>query len=135
MLSEAQAKTIAQSITYEPSHISIMGSISELSVDNVEIIGFTVTDLRFPTSLDGVGSDAMHVGTNGSHPYVRLLTNNPNLVGEGIVSCCPALVCQQGWSLTEEPICRLSAMDAGASSFVWLSISSPAASLARRCTN
>ncbi|KAJ9165579.1 Mandelate racemase/muconate lactonizing enzyme family protein [Coniochaeta hoffmannii] len=61
-----------------------MGSISEPSVDNVEIIGFTVTDLRFPTSLDGVGSDAMHVGTNGSHPYVRLLTNNPDLVGEGI---------------------------------------------------
>lgn len=63
-----------------------MGSIPDITVDNVEIVGFEVTDLRFPTSLDGVGSDAMHVGTNGSHPYVRLLTNHPGLVGEGIVS-------------------------------------------------
>ncbi|KAK4237948.1 enolase C-terminal domain-like protein [Achaetomium macrosporum] len=62
-----------------------MGSISDtITVDDVEIVGFEVTDLRFPTSLDGVGSDAMHVGTNGSHPYVRLLTNQPGLVGEGI---------------------------------------------------
>jgi hypothetical protein len=63
-----------------------MGSVPEPTLDNVEIIGFEVTDLRFPTSLDGVGSDAMHVGTNGSHPYVRLLTNHAGLVGEGIVS-------------------------------------------------
>ncbi|KAJ4292846.1 hypothetical protein N0V88_005504 [Collariella sp. IMI 366227] len=63
-----------------------MGSLSSdtITIDNVEITGFTVTDLRFPTSLDGVGSDAMHVGTNGSHPYVRLQTNHPDLVGEGI---------------------------------------------------
>jgi L-galactonate dehydratase len=59
---------------------------SAVDVSNVEILAFTVTDLRFPTSLDGVGSDAMHVGTNGSHPYIRLLTNHPGLVGEGIVS-------------------------------------------------
>ena len=57
-----------------------------IQVSNVEVLGFTVTDLRFPTSLDGVGSDAMHVGTNGSHPYIRLQTNHPGLVGEGIVS-------------------------------------------------
>jgi L-galactonate dehydratase len=63
-----------------------MGSLSDITLDNVEIVGFEITDLRFPTSLDGVGSDAMHVGTNGSHPYVRLLTNHPGLVGEGIVS-------------------------------------------------
>lgn len=54
------------------------------SLESIEIVGFTVTDLRFPTSLDGVGSDAMHVGTNGSHPYLRLQTNRPGLVGEGI---------------------------------------------------
>jgi L-galactonate dehydratase len=66
-----------------------MGSLSDITLDNVEIIGFEITDLRFPTSLDGVGSDAMHVGTNGSHPYVRLLTNHPGLVGEGIVSRSP----------------------------------------------
>ncbi|KAL2177506.1 enolase C-terminal domain-like protein [Thermothelomyces heterothallicus CBS 202.75] len=62
-----------------------MGSNSDdITVENVEIVGFEVIDLRFPTSLDGVGSDAMHVGTNGSHPYVRLKTNHPDLVGEGI---------------------------------------------------
>jgi L-galactonate dehydratase len=55
------------------------------SVADVKITGFKVIDLRFPTSLDGVGSDAMHVGTNGSHPYIQLQTNQPNLVGEGIV--------------------------------------------------
>ena len=64
-----------------------MGSLSTIDVSNIEILSFTVTDLRFPTSLDGVGSDAMHVGTNGSHPYIRLETNHPDLVGEGIVSC------------------------------------------------
>jgi L-galactonate dehydratase len=55
------------------------------SVADVKITGFKVIDLRFPTSLDGVGSDAMHVGTNGSHPYIQLRTNQPDLVGEGIV--------------------------------------------------
>ncbi|KAK2812661.1 hypothetical protein FQN50_001307 [Emmonsiellopsis sp. PD_5] len=54
------------------------------TMSSIKITGYTVTDLRFPTSLDGVGSDAMHVGTNGSHPYVRLETNQPGLVGEGI---------------------------------------------------
>ncbi|CAK7244579.1 MAG: hypothetical protein STHCBS139747_006123 [Sporothrix thermara] len=64
-----------------------MGSVATPgpSVADVTITGFTVTDIRFPTSLDGVGSDAMHVGTNGSHPYVRLETNvGGSLVGEGI---------------------------------------------------
>lgn len=56
-----------------------------IDVSDVKILSFTVTDLRFPTSLDGVGSDAMHVGTNGSHPYIRLETNHGSLVGEGIV--------------------------------------------------
>ncbi|PKS09825.1 hypothetical protein jhhlp_004448 [Lomentospora prolificans] len=54
------------------------------SVDNVTIVDFKVIDLRFPTSLNGVGSDAMHVGTNGSQPYIQLITNQPGLVGEGI---------------------------------------------------
>lgn len=57
-----------------------------LEVGDVAITSFTVTDIRFPTSLDGVGSDAMHIGTNGSHPYIQLHTNRGGLVGEGIVS-------------------------------------------------
>lgn len=63
-----------------------MGSISNVTEHDVLIESFEITDLRFPTSLDGVGSDAMHVGTNGSHPYIQLKTNRPGLVGEGIVS-------------------------------------------------
>jgi L-galactonate dehydratase len=61
-----------------------MGSL--ITEHEVTITSFEVVDLRFPTSLDGVGSDAMHVGTNGSHPYIRLNTNHNGLVGEGIVS-------------------------------------------------
>ncbi|KAA8649911.1 hypothetical protein EYZ11_001150 [Aspergillus tanneri] len=62
-----------------------MGSYSVTEHD-ITITSFEIVDLRFPTSLDGVGSDAMHVGTNGSHPYIRLMTNQGGLVGEGIVS-------------------------------------------------
>ncbi|KAJ5233995.1 uncharacterized protein N7469_005761 [Penicillium citrinum] len=61
-----------------------MGSTSTFPENEVTITNFEVIDLRFPTSLDGVGSDAMHVGTNGSHPYIRLETNQNGLVGEGI---------------------------------------------------
>ncbi|KAJ5976363.1 hypothetical protein N7481_010070 [Penicillium waksmanii] len=61
-----------------------MGSTARLTENDVTITGFEVIDLRFPTSLDGVGSDAMHVGTNGSHPYIRLKTNQDDLIGEGI---------------------------------------------------
>ncbi|OAQ65243.1 mandelate racemase/muconate lactonizing enzyme family protein [Pochonia chlamydosporia 170] len=61
-----------------------MGSLQAITEHNVLIESFEVTDLRFPTSLDGVGSDAMHVGTNGSHPYIQLKTNRPDLIGEGI---------------------------------------------------
>lgn len=56
-------------------------------LSDIKITGYKIIDLRFPTSLDGVGSDAMHVGTNGSHPYVQLETNQPGLIGEGIVCC------------------------------------------------
>ncbi|CDK24808.1 unnamed protein product [Kuraishia capsulata CBS 1993] len=54
------------------------------STSDIIITGFKVYDIRFPTSLDGIGSDAMHQGTNGSHPYLQLLTNKPELVGEGM---------------------------------------------------
>lgn len=63
-----------------------MGSLAMHGLSDVRITGYKVTDLRFPTSLDGVGSDAMHVGTNGSHPFIQLETNQPGIVGEGIVS-------------------------------------------------
>lgn len=55
-----------------------------MSLDDIVITGFKVYDVRFPTSLDGIGSDAMHVGTNGSMPYLQLITNKPDLIGEGM---------------------------------------------------
>lgn len=66
-----------------------MGSEVTYNPADVRITGYKVIDLRFPTSLDGVGSDAMHVGTNGSHPYIQLETNIPGLLGEGIVQLSP----------------------------------------------
>lgn len=63
-----------------------MAPITTVSEHDVTITSFKVTDLRFPTSLDGVGSDAMHVGTNGSHPFIQIFTNRDGLIGEGIVS-------------------------------------------------
>jgi hypothetical protein len=122
-----------------------MGSVPEIALDNVEIVGFEVIDLRFPTSLDGVGSDAMHVGTNGSHPYVRLLTNQPGLVGEGIVRTPPSLPSlpprlphlnnEGGYTLTLKPLYanRPSAMAAAASSSAWRSTSSRGASSGAAC--
>ncbi|EED17939.1 galactonate dehydratase, putative [Talaromyces stipitatus ATCC 10500] len=59
-----------------------MGSV--ITEHDVTITSFEVVDLRFPTSLDGVGSDAMHKGTNGSHPFIQLKTNHNELIGEGI---------------------------------------------------
>ncbi|CAG9937468.1 unnamed protein product [Clonostachys rosea f. rosea IK726] len=61
-----------------------MAPITTVSEHDVIITSFKVTDLRFPTSLDGVGSDAMHVGTNGSHPFIQIFTNRDGLIGEGI---------------------------------------------------
>lgn len=72
--------------TESPIHTLKMGSLPAFTEHDVTITSFEITDLRFPTSLDGVGSDAMHVGTNGSHPFIQLKTNRPGLVGEGIVS-------------------------------------------------
>ena len=65
-----------------PSAVSVLKSFN---MEEVQITGYTVTDIRFPTSLDGIGSDAMHKGTNGSHPYIQLHTNQVGLTGEGIV--------------------------------------------------
>ena len=48
------------------------------------ITELTVRDLRFPTSDDLHGSDAIHVDPDYSCPYVTLITNQPGLVGHGI---------------------------------------------------
>lgn len=55
-----------------------------MSLEHIKITGFKIFDIRFPTSLQGIGSDAIHKGTNGSHPYIQFYTNQPGLIGEGM---------------------------------------------------
>ncbi len=43
-----------------------------------------VVDLRFPTSDEAHGSDAMHTDPDYSAAYVTLATNRPDLVGHGL---------------------------------------------------
>lgn len=49
-----------------------------------KIIDLTVRDIRFPTSDDLHGSDAIHVDPDYSCAYVTLITDQPDLVGHGI---------------------------------------------------
>ena len=50
----------------------------------MKIVGIKVHDIRFPTSLDGVGSDAVHVDCDYSATYVEVLTESPELRGIGL---------------------------------------------------
>ena len=49
-----------------------------------KIIKFTVEDVRFPTSKDLTGSDAIHTDPDYSATYVTVYTDDPNLKGFGI---------------------------------------------------
>jgi len=49
-----------------------------------KIIKFTVEDVRFPTSKDLTGSDAIHIDPDYSATYVKALTDDPQLQGYGI---------------------------------------------------
>ncbi len=49
-----------------------------------EIIKFSVDDVRFPTSKDLTGSDAVHVDPDYSATYVTVFTSDENLKGYGI---------------------------------------------------
>ncbi|KAI1411829.1 enolase C-terminal domain-like protein [Hypoxylon sp. FL1857] len=56
---------------------------SQLPITDVKIIGYETYDLRFPTSLDASGSDAMNPAGDYSATHVQLKTNT-DLVGHGI---------------------------------------------------
>ena len=45
-----------------------------------KIIKFTVDDIRFPTSKDLTGSDAIHTDPDYSATYVTVFTSSPNWV-------------------------------------------------------
>ena len=49
-----------------------------------KIIKFTVEDVRFPTSKDLTGSDAIHTDPDYSATYVTVFTSDPDLKGYGI---------------------------------------------------
>ena len=51
---------------------------------NVTITGCDVMDVRFPTSLENIGSDAMHTDPDYSCAYVTLYTDDPAVQGYGL---------------------------------------------------
>ena len=51
---------------------------------NVTITGCDVMDIRFPTSLENIGSDAMHTDPDYSCAYVVLYTSDPAFQGYGL---------------------------------------------------
>ena len=50
----------------------------------IKITDMKVQDLRFPTSEDLTGSDAIHTDPDYSAAYVTIETSDPNLKGFGI---------------------------------------------------
>ncbi|GAM40260.1 mandelate racemase/muconate lactonizing enzyme [Talaromyces pinophilus] len=61
-----------------------MASGMKRPIHEIEIVGFETYDLRFPTSLDASGSDAMNPAGDYSAAHVRLKTNITDLIGHGI---------------------------------------------------
>ncbi len=50
----------------------------------IKITNFTVDDVRFPTSKDLTGSDAIHTDPDYSATYVTVYTSDDNLKGFGL---------------------------------------------------
>jgi L-galactonate dehydratase len=53
-----------------------------MGVQDITITGFSVRDLRWPTSLDSIGTDPMNLAGENSFGYLQYETNT-NLVGTG----------------------------------------------------
>ncbi|OAA66894.1 Mandelate racemase/muconate lactonizing enzyme [Niveomyces insectorum RCEF 264] len=66
-----------------PSAANGTAKAPQLPIDEVKIVAIETYDLRFPTSLDASGSDAMNPAGDYSAAHVRLKTNT-DLVGHGI---------------------------------------------------
>ena len=50
----------------------------------IKITKMSVKDVRYPTSEDQTGSDAIHTDPDYSATYVTILTTDPNITGYGI---------------------------------------------------
>ena len=60
-------------------------------MSKVIIVGFKVRDVRFPTSLNKIGSDAMNAASDYSAAYCILETDT-NYSGHGMVSAMKELI-------------------------------------------
>lgn len=66
---------------------------------NIRITHYSVKDIRFPTSLEKHGSDAMNTDPDYSAAYIVLYTDHPGIEGHGLIFtigrgneiCCAAL--------------------------------------------
>lgn len=75
------------------------GHKSVTDINNVQITGFLVRDVRFPTSDERHGSDAMNDAPDYSSSYITLTTDKEGLQGNGLAFtigrgneiCCTAL--------------------------------------------
>jgi hypothetical protein len=73
----------------------------------ITITGWETKDVRFPTSLDKTGSDAMNTAGDYSAAYCILQTDS-KFSGHGMVRsfsslpACPLFLCH-GWSLQQWP--------------------------------
>lgn len=61
-----------------------MNNVKKQLLMVIEIVDLIVKDIRFPTSRDLSGSDAMNPDPDYSAAYVILKTNRPNLEGHGL---------------------------------------------------
>ena len=50
----------------------------------MKIVSIKVHDIRFPTSLENLGTDAVHTDCDYSSSYVEIFTEDPNLKGIGL---------------------------------------------------
>lgn len=58
--------------------------MANFSMKEMKILDVRVDDIRFPTSLEAHGSDAMHKDPDYSCAYVTLITSQPGLFGYGL---------------------------------------------------
>ena len=71
-------------MSLSPQLLTPGATVTPVPVNSLRIVELEVHDLRFPTSLTSDGSDASHPDPDYSAVYVRLVTNDPSLVGCGM---------------------------------------------------
>lgn len=62
---------------FDPIFVAIM------KLEDIKITSFTVRDLRWPTSLEKIGTDPMNLAGENSFGYLQYHTNVDGLLGTG----------------------------------------------------